>query len=142
MARLADQYGNIKILGSGSVGGKGEGLIRINECPLPRAYKLRTWILATSFYERFLERDGRLADKDLAVAAGILEEIGDTPIGVRSSATNEAVITEDGFGPIHAGENTTFMLPNNHPDVSTRLSQMMQAPPGRAMRTGTRWRLS
>ena len=127
VARSADKYGNVKVFGSGSVGGKGEGLIQIDECPLPRACKLRTWILTTDFYDRFLECGGRLADEDLAVAAGILEEIGDTPIAVRSSATNEAVISEKGFGPVHAGENTTFMLPNNHPDVSARLNQMTQA---------------
>jgi hypothetical protein len=127
VAQPSDKYGKVKVFGSGSVGGKGEGLIKINECPLPRAYKLSTWILTTSFYERFLEGGRKLADEDLAVASGILEEIGDTPIGVRSSATNEAVITEGGFGPIHAGENTTFMLPNNHPDMSTRLDQMVQA---------------
>ena len=122
-----DNYGKVKVYGSGAVGGKGEGLIKVNECPLPRAYKLDTWILTTSFYDRFLEGGRSLSEEDRRVAACILEEIGDMPIGVRSSATNEAVITEDGFGPIHAGENTTFMLPNNHPDPSTRLDQMVKA---------------
>jgi len=123
----SDNYGKVKVFGGGAVGGKGEGLIKINECPLPRAYKLDTWILTTDFYDRFLERGGRVAGEDLGAVAGILEEIGETPLGVRSSATNEAVTTEDGFGPIHAGENTTFMLPNNHPDVSIRLAQTVQA---------------
>jgi hypothetical protein len=127
MVQPAGEHGNVKTFGSGAVGGKGEGLILIDECPIPRAYKLKTWILTTSFYDRFLERGGRLADEDEAAAAAILEEIGDFPIGVRSSATNEAITNKAGFGPIHAGENTTFMLPNNHPDPAVRLGQMVKA---------------
>jgi hypothetical protein len=124
---ITERYGDVKVFGGGALGGKGAGLVKINESPLPRANKLKTWILTTSFYDRFLDRDHRFADEELKVVAGILEEIGDTPIGVRSSATNEAAVSGEGYGPVHAGENTTFMLPNNHPDPPTRFTQAVQA---------------
>jgi hypothetical protein len=118
---------NVKVFGKGSIGGKGAGLVRINESPLPRASKLKTWILTTDFYDRFLERGRRFDDEEINVFASILEDLGEFPVGVRSSATNEAIVSADGFGPIHAGENVTFMLPNNHPDPSLRLNQTLQA---------------
>jgi hypothetical protein len=124
---ITERYGDVKVFGSGALGGKGAGLVKINESPLPRANKIKTSILTTDFYDRFIERSGKFEDEELRVLSGILEEVGEVPIGVRSSATNEAVISDEGFGPVHAGENTTFMLPNNHPDPKTRFDQMIQA---------------
>ena len=109
------------------MGGKGAGLVRINESPLPRANKLKTWILTTSFYDRYLDRGRRFGPEELKVLRVILEELGDVPIGVRSSATDEAAVGPKGDVSVHAGENTTFMLPNNHPEPPTRFEQTVQA---------------
>jgi hypothetical protein len=124
---VTERSGDVKVFGHGSLGGKGAGLARINESFLPKSCKLRSWILTTSFYDRFVTGDKKFGDDELKVIASILDELGDIPVGVRSSATNEAVLTKGGFGPVHAGENTTFMIPNNHPEFSTRLDQMVQA---------------
>jgi hypothetical protein len=53
--------------------------------------------------------------------------MGTLPISVRSSATNEACITPGSEGSVHAGENKSFMLPNNHPDFPVRLEQLRLA---------------
>ncbi len=119
--------GSIKIFGDGSPGGKGIGLVRIDECSLPGTEKLKTWILATAFYERFMDRGGRFRPEEIDALISILDELGDIPIGVRSSATNEAGTSGEGMGLIHAGEYISFMLPNNHPDPRIRLRQVEQA---------------
>jgi hypothetical protein len=124
---ITESFKDVKAFGGGSMGGKGTGLVRINESPLPRANKLKTWILTTSFYDRYLERGKKFGDEELRVIAGILSEAGDVPIAVRSSATDEAAVSEGGSVSVHAGENTTFMLPNNHPEPSTRFSQTVEA---------------
>lgn len=55
---VIEKVGDVKIFGDGSPGGKGAGLIQINECNIPNAHKLRTRILTTSFYDRYLDRGG------------------------------------------------------------------------------------
>jgi hypothetical protein len=124
---IIERAGAVKIYGAGSPGGKGIGLARINECSIPYTDKLKTWILTTTFYDRFLERGGRFEQEERDVIASILEEMGDIPIGVRSSATDEAGASEEGRGLIRAGEYISFMLPNNHPDLHVRLRQTQQA---------------
>jgi hypothetical protein len=89
--------------------------------------KLKTRILATSFYDDFVGNDRTLGDEARPVVASILEEFGDVPLGVRSSATNEAGRVTSMAGPIQAGENASFMLPNNHPDPAVRRSQTARA---------------
>ncbi len=84
-------------------------------------------MLTTSFYDRFLEHDGEFIKEELAPIRAILEKIGNIPISVRSSATNEAWVAPGGHGSVHAGENTSFMLPNNHPDFAVRFEQFIQA---------------
>ncbi|MBN2492920.1 MAG: hypothetical protein JXQ29_18870 [Planctomycetes bacterium] len=113
--------------GDGSLGGKGEGLARLNACDIPGVTKLRTRILTTSFFDRFVALGRQLEPEPLAVISSILGDMGDAPVGVRSSATNEAGISSAGIGPVHAGEHASFMLPNNHPDPETRLGQLVQA---------------
>lgn len=124
---ISRKTGDVKIYGSGSVGGKGAGLIKINELSLPKASKLRTHILATTFFDRFLENGRRFEGEGLASVTSILNELGEVPLGIRSSATNEAGIAAASISPVHAGENASFMLPNNHPDTQVRLSQVVQA---------------
>src|SRR5512139_204625 len=110
------QYRQATIYGQGSPGGKGEGLIRINECDLPGTHKLPTHILATGFFDRYLERGRDFGEAERALFAAICRKMGDGPIGVRSSATNESGLTGHRPSAVHAGEHISFMLPNNHPD--------------------------
>ncbi|RPH35969.1 hypothetical protein EHM92_05295, partial [bacterium] len=118
----------MKLYGSGAPGGKAAGLIQINECDLQRTGNLKTHVLTTSFYDRYRERDCTLSDDEIRLCGGILEDIGDVPLGVRSSATNEAAAScNQKTLAIHAGENISFMLANNHPDPHVRVHQFTQA---------------
>jgi hypothetical protein len=121
------ETGNVKVFGRGEPGGKGVGLSKINDCRIPGVRKLKTLILSTDYYDRFVEGGGTLAGEDLPSLAALLEDLGDGPISVRSSATNEAGFGDAGSGAVHAGENASFMLPNNHPDPACRLGQLGQA---------------
>lgn len=124
---ITEKPGDIKIYGAGSPGGKGAGLISLNEMSLPKVSRLKTRILATDFYDRFLDNGNAFPDEDLAVVASVLGELGDVPLGVRSSATSESGRETAAPGPVHAGENASFMLPNNHPESEVRFSQTLQA---------------
>ena len=121
-----DVAGLIKVYGSGSPGGKGAGLIEVSGISLPGVSPLKTAILTTDFYERYVESGGDLLP-DSAVIASILEEMGEGPLGIRSSATSEAGGPGAAASAVHAGENASFMLPNNHPDRQVRISQALQA---------------
>ena len=121
------RVGDVKIYGGGQIGGKGSGLVKINECQIPQAHKLRTRILTTTFYDRFNELGGRFGPEELETLTLIMQKIGDIPISVRSSATNEAWVAPGERGSVHAGENTSFMLPNNNPDPEKRFAQLTQA---------------
>lgn len=125
--KSAEIEGDVEIYGRGELGGKGAGLVKINDCRIPGARKLRTRILTTAFFDRFVEAGGRLGDEELNAVASILKNSGNVPISVRSSATNEACVSEEGGGSVHAGENTSFMLPNNHPAFSSRFNQLRLA---------------
>jgi hypothetical protein len=124
---ISQKSGTVKIFGRGSPGGKGAGLVQIDDIDLPKTRKLATWILTTEFYERFLDRGGVLDEEGLRAVASILEDVGDAPLGIRSSATNEAGPAGNRARPVHAGENASFMLPNNHPESAVRLAQAAQA---------------
>jgi hypothetical protein len=95
--KVVERTQDVKSYGDGSLGGKGAGLVKINDCLLPQASKLKTWILTTSFYDRFLELDRKFGEDELKTVASILAELGDIPVGVRSSATNEAGISPEGI---------------------------------------------
>src|SRR4030066_733162 len=64
---------------------------------------------------------------ELLDVMSILEELGEIPPRIRSSATNEAGRATSGIGPVHAGENASFMVPNNHPDPKVRVAQAVLA---------------
>lgn len=127
MEKVFEKTGDVKIFGSGSLGGKGSGLVQINECNIPQSRKLKTRILTTVFFDRFREKGGTFETEELNVLGAILKELGDVPLGVRSSATNEACLSPKKIGPVHAGENISFMIPNNHPDDRTRFDQLKLA---------------
>ena len=122
-----EQRPAVRLFGTGSPGGKGAGLVRLNESVLPGTATLLTRILTTEFYDRFLERGHVVGEDDESVLGAILGELGEMPIGVRSSATNEAGVATGDTWSVHAGENLSFMLPNNHPDASVRLHQLSRA---------------
>ncbi|MBN2200068.1 MAG: hypothetical protein JW747_09510 [Candidatus Aminicenantes bacterium] len=124
---VEEMEGDVRIYGSGSPGGKGEGLIRINRLTLPKVRRLATRILSAEFYELFLKDAEAFRASARAVVRSILKEFGEIPIGVRSSATNESGRKSGKADSVHAGENATFMLPNNHPDPEVRLSQAVLA---------------
>ena len=122
-----DKIGDVKIYGRGQLGGKGAGLVKINECNIPKAHKLSTRILTTTFYDRLIRQGEKFGKEEFETIEPILKKIGDIPISVRSSATNEAWVRSGGKGSVHAGENTSFMLPNNHPQFPIRFNQLIQA---------------
>jgi hypothetical protein len=122
-----EKAGNVKIYGKGHLGGKGTGLVKINEISIPHAHRLRTQILTTTFYDSFINCSETLNEEKFSPLSSILEELGDIPISVRSSATDEGWVSPRGADTVHAGENTSFMLPNNHPEFPTRLNQLKQA---------------
>lgn len=125
--QVVEKVGDVKIYGNGQLGGKGAGLVKINECNIPTTHKLRTRVLSTIFFDRFLEGGHQFGVEEISLIETILKKVGDLPISVRSSATDEACLSPDGVGSVHAGENTSFMLPNNHPDFSMRLEQLKLA---------------
>jgi len=94
--KVVDQPGDIKIYGDGLWGGKGIGLARINECTIPNTAKLKTRILSTTFYDRFMESGKKFGKEESDTIESIMNELGDAPIGVRSSATNEAGMSAEG----------------------------------------------
>ncbi len=124
---IVNKIGDVKIFGKGLLGGKGFGLVKINEADIPKAHKLRTRILSTVFYDRFLDNGRRFGKQDLKTFRSILAGLGDIPISVRSSATNEACGDPGGDPSVHAGENSSFMLPNNHKDPDIRFHQLVRA---------------
>jgi len=127
MEEVYKKVGDVKIFGRGALGGKGDGLVKINECIIPQTKKLTTRILSTVFFDRFRKEGGKFKAEDLNILDVILKELGDVPIGVRSSATNEGHVSVDSVGPVHAGENTSFMIPNNHPVYQVRFDQLKSA---------------
>ena len=108
-------------------GGKGAGLVKINSCSIPSVHKLRTRILSTTFFDRYRDLGGKFGPEELQTLSSILNKVGGIPISVRSSATNEAWVSPGERGSVHAGENTSFMLPNNHPDFQVRFNMLIQA---------------
>ncbi len=127
MEKIFEKTGDVNIFGTGSLGGKGNGLVQINECNIPQCRKLKTRILTTVFFDKFREKGGAFETEELNLLGAILKELGDVPLGVRSSATNEACLSPKKIGPVHAGENISFMIPNNHPDDRTRFDQLKLA---------------
>ncbi|MGB2908821.1 MAG: hypothetical protein WBB73_17120 [Candidatus Aminicenantaceae bacterium] len=124
---IVNKVGDVKIYGRGLLGGKGFGLVKINEADIPKAHKLRTRILSTVFYDRFLDDGRSFGKQDLKTFRSILAGLCDIPISVRSSATNEACVDPGGDPSVHAGENSSFMLPNNHKDLDVRFHQLVRA---------------
>lgn len=143
---------NIVNLVPGSLGGKGRGLAFINTLiynydfskyiPNINIKAPKTSVIGTEEFEYFMERndlydfvyhetdyekvkerfiEGHLTDSLIKKLKVILELIR-KPIAVRSSG-----LFEDSQMQPFAGIFETYILPNNHPQLSTRLQQVMDA---------------
>jgi len=148
---LLDQH-NVVTLVPGSLGGKGRGLAFINtliynydfnkHVPDINIRSPRTSVIGTDEFEYFLERN-RIREKitgyedfdeikKLFIASvltdtlirrlRVLLKLIEKPLAVRSSG-----LFEDSLSQPFAGIFETYLLPNNHPDINVRLTQLMDA---------------
>ncbi len=148
---LLDEH-NIVTLVPGSLGGKGRGLAFINtliynyefnnHVPDINIKSPLTSVIGTDEFEYFIERNrirekmneivdyaetkklfisGVLTDT-LIRRLRILLKMMEKPLAVRSSG-----LFEDSLAQPFAGVFETYLLPNNHPDINVRLTQLMDA---------------
>ncbi|MDO9254099.1 MAG: PEP/pyruvate-binding domain-containing protein [Bacteroidales bacterium] len=148
---LLDEH-NVVTLVPGSLGGKGRGLAFINtliynydfnkHVPDINIRSPRTSVIGTDEFEYFIERN-RIKEKitdfenyaeirsiftssvltdTLIRRLRVLLKLINKPIAVRSSG-----MFEDSLSQPFAGIFETYLLPNNHPDINVRLSQVMDA---------------
>lgn len=150
--RLFDGGSDFVRIGGGSLGGKARGLAFMNSVlnrfgvgdrfPGVAIQVPPTAVIATDVFDEFLEYPGLrrrlLGDADdERVAAACLRAplprsvMGDLeaflrqvryPLAVRSSS----LLEDSQFQPF-AGVYSTYMLPNNHPDLTTRIEQLSAA---------------
>jgi hypothetical protein len=140
-------------IGEGSLGGKARGLAFMARYLQENMEKLqkfknikvtipRALIIATDCYDKFLEENGlmdysqiKCTDAETAslFAAARLPDVmmkdlrlflekNTTPLAVRSSS-----LLEDSRDQPYAGLYATYMVPNNHPDIAVRLTQLAAA---------------
>lgn len=144
---------NIVSMASGSFGGKGRGLAFINSIINNLDFSRftsrinirtpKTAIIGTTEFERFIEFNelsdkifsedipfdkmkelflrGKLSGELMKKLSLFLEQIN-RPIAVRSSS-----IYEDSLTQPFAGVFDTYIIPNNHPDLSKRLNDLTSA---------------
>jgi len=148
---LLDEH-NVVTLIPGSLGGKGRGLAFINtliynydfnkHIPDINIRSPRTSVIGTDEFEYFIERN-RIGEKitdfenyaeikkiftsgvltdTLIRRLRVLLKLIDKPLAVRSSG-----LFEDSLSQPFAGIFETYLLPNNHPDINVRLTQLMDA---------------
>lgn len=148
---LLDEH-NVVTLVPGSLGGKGRGLAFINtliynydfnkHVPDINIRSPRTSVIGTDEFEYFIERN-RIRDKiadlenyeeikriftsgmltdTLIRRLRVLLKLINKPLAVRSSG-----MFEDSLSQPFAGIFETYLLPNNHPDINVRLTQLMDA---------------
>ncbi|MFO8054083.1 MAG: PEP/pyruvate-binding domain-containing protein [Bacteroidales bacterium] len=147
-----DDPSNIVSLAGGNLGGKGRGLAFVNNLIYNYDFKQhvpdiniatpKTSVIGTDEFNSFMERNDLQTkihqehDQDVIKSWFIegslsislvrrLKRVLKTlkkPIAVRSSG-----MFEDSLQQPFAGIFETYILPNNHPDISVRLSQLEQA---------------
>ncbi len=147
-----DASSNFMRIGTGSLGGKGRGLAFINSLfsrsdfkesiPGVKVYVPQSAVIGTDVFDQFMEDNDlfgvALSDQsDEAIAAAFLrarmpeQAFADLrsflsnvgyPLAVRSSS-----LLEDSQHQPFAGVYVSHMLPNNHPDDSLRLKQLLHA---------------
>jgi len=121
MNKLRRESG-ITIHGDGEVGGKGEGLIRLGGAGIRRIAPLKTEVLSTEFYRRFMDNGKTFDEESLALLQTVHASFNGDPLSVRPSEKDE-----DDPMVATSGANTSFMLPNNHPDLARRFGQFLKA---------------
>jgi len=148
---LLDEH-NVVTLVPGSLGGKGRGLAFINtliynydfnkHVPDINIKSPITSVIGTDEFEYFIERN-RIREKitdfedyngikkiftssvltdTLIRRLRVLLKLINKPLAVRSSG-----LFEDSLSQPFAGIFETYLLPNNHPDMNVRLTQLMDA---------------
>ena len=107
--------------GAGELGGKGEGLLLMDQIDLDHAHKLKTHIITSEFYERYRDAghfDGEARERLRQIHASFSR----TPIGVRASEKHE----NDPRYPT-SGISSSYMLPNQHQSLERRFDQFLRA---------------
>ncbi len=111
----------ITIHGSGKLGGKGNGLLKLAGISPKDAVRLPTDVLTTEIYERYIDAGRQFDTSTVAYLSAIHAKFNETPIAVRPSEKDE----NNPLVPT-SGLNISFMLPNNsNPQVS--LKQFLDA---------------
>lgn len=113
---------NITVHGKGEIGGKGEGLVTIDRIPLRQAHKLKAEIFANEFYERYRNNGYHFDSESLEHLRAVHASFSSCPISVRASERLE----NDPYVP-SSGESSSYMLPNQHPDVEERFDQLVRS---------------
>ncbi len=143
---------NIGILASGALGGKGRGLAFISNLiynfninqytPGIKLKTPKTFIIGTDEYDEFIKQNNlfdravKESDRDKLFEifsdnnlSGLLVrrllkmlELTKKPLAVRSSG-----LFEDSLLQPFAGVFSTYLLPNNHPDITHRLKELITA---------------
>jgi hypothetical protein len=124
--------GRIAVYGGGpiektNVGGKGEGFVLL-EGMMPslsgpaRLEPLETAIITARIYARWMDNGGRFDPETLALLRAVHLSFNGHPLSVRPSEKDE----NEPDVPT-SGENTSFMLPNNHPEREARFGQFLDA---------------
>ncbi|MBU1707542.1 PEP/pyruvate-binding domain-containing protein [bacterium] len=147
-----DETSNFTRIGGGSLGGKARGLAfmnrMLNTYPLGEEYEdvhisvPPTVVVCTDVFDEFLDRN-HLRDfvlrsdseadilkrflksdfsEDIEQDLTLLLDMVRYPLAIRSSS-----LMEDSQYHPFAGIYTTYMLPNNHPDLKVRLKQLLTA---------------
>jgi len=147
-----DASSNFTRIGSGSLGGKGRGLAFINSMisrsdfkdsiPGVKVFVPQSAVIGTDVFDRFMEENdlfgialgggsdeaiaaafmrARIPEQAYADLRSFLANVG-YPLAVRSSS-----LLEDSQHQPFAGVYVSHMLPNNHPDDSLRLKQLIHA---------------
>ncbi len=156
IARFSEQNLDLSMpfmrIGGGSIGGKGRGIgfmtKLLSDPEVAKRFEGRrvmvpqTAVIGTDVFDNFLDRNmlrdmaveetddakiaaaflaGELDHRILADLASFLKRTG-RPLAVRSSS-----LSEDSLSQPFAGIYTTYFIPNNHPELETRLQQFVSA---------------
>jgi hypothetical protein len=108
--------------GRGEIGGKGEGLVILDQHGLGGIGKLRTEIITTEFYDRYRDNNDEFDPETLERLRQIHAAFPDGPIGVRSSERFE----NDPLVPT-SGQSCSYMLPNSHGSPEARFASFRRA---------------
>jgi len=144
--------GTVTKYGGGSLGGKGRGIAFLNSLihqsdiashiPTCKVKVPDTLVIATEEFDRFISENGlddiikeNLTDAEITrrfLNGTISPEMENAlrvylayvraPVAVRSSS-----LLEDSQNQPFAGIYSTYLIPNNHPDIDVRLAQLVEA---------------